>query len=272
MDRETLRRVQLVQLEIAKEIKRICDENDIKYFLTAGTLLGAVRHGGFIPWDDDLDLGMLNDDFKKFCELAPMCLNKKYVLQTMETDFSYPIPLAKVRKVGTRYVENKANLSNKPGIFVDIIPYKNVPDSYGEAEAIAKKAVNIQRVLLMQCGNRPWMDEHGIVWKKRIGYVLYQVIALFTSKKTLINRYHSLFSGHETSNKVAGDLAFSGNKYLDKSWFEHVISMKFEDTEFSVCAAYKDYLETVYGDYMQLPPEDQRENRHQIVEIDFGDE
>ena len=71
MERELLRKVQLTQLEIAKEIRRVCEENDIPYFLTCGTLLGAVRHQGFIPWDDDMDVGMLRENYEKFCRIAP---------------------------------------------------------------------------------------------------------------------------------------------------------------------------------------------------------
>ncbi len=86
MDKTLLRRVQLTQLEIAREIKRVCEENDIRFFLLGGTYLGAVRHQGFIPWDDDMDLGMLRGEYEKFCRIAPEKLGPDYCLQTWYTE------------------------------------------------------------------------------------------------------------------------------------------------------------------------------------------
>ena len=82
MEQEVLRKVQLCQLEIAKEIKRVCEENGIGYFLCCGTFLGAVRHQGFIPWDDDLDMGMLREDYEKFLEIAPEKLDSRFCVQS----------------------------------------------------------------------------------------------------------------------------------------------------------------------------------------------
>ena len=105
MDRETLRQVQLDQLEIAKDIKRVCEENGIRYHLAFGSLLGAVRHKGFIPWDDDMDFGMLREDYERFLEIAPKKLKDEFFLQTWHTDPYYPLAFAKVRKKGTVFQE-----------------------------------------------------------------------------------------------------------------------------------------------------------------------
>ncbi|MDE5990369.1 MAG: LicD family protein, partial [Clostridia bacterium] len=92
MDKDVLRKVQLLQLKIAKEIKRICDKNNIDYILDSGTLLGAVRHKGFIPWDDDMDIAMTREEYNRFIDVAKIELGEEYFFQTWDTDNNYPMP------------------------------------------------------------------------------------------------------------------------------------------------------------------------------------
>ena len=84
ISKEQLRKIQLLELNILKEIKRICEENQIKYFLIGGSLIGAIRHKGFIPWDDDIDIAMLREDFDKFVEIAPKIISKEFFVQTIK--------------------------------------------------------------------------------------------------------------------------------------------------------------------------------------------
>ena len=125
MNNKKLRKVQMVEVEILDEIDRICKKNNIKYFLVGGTLLGAVRHGGFIPWDDDIDLGMLREDYEKFIDI---CINsdeldKKYFMHSDETDSDYWLPFIKIRKNNTTFDEKVIkNCDTHKGIYVDIFP------------------------------------------------------------------------------------------------------------------------------------------------------
>ena len=124
-----LRRAQLKQLSILEEIDRICRKHDIKYWLDGGTLLGAVRHGGFIPWDDDIDIAMTLDDSRRFAEIAPNELRSGLVLQTPETENTRE-PIMKVRDLNSFYVEGNEDFSldYSKGLFVDIFPFISYPN------------------------------------------------------------------------------------------------------------------------------------------------
>lgn len=269
MDSVTLRKVQMVLLEIAKEIKRVCDENNIKYFLDSGTLLGAIRHKGFIPWDDDLDIGMMREDYEKFCNIAPKCLNENYFLQTWKNDTYYGLPFAKVRKKNTVYVENKASKRAKNGFYVDVFPYDYAPESFDEKEAILERLANLERLILMKCLYEPWNEADRINLFKRIGYIPYQIFGIFKEKSDLIQQYEALAKSVSKSSEIYLQFGSSKGFLVPYKAFGDGIAYTFEDDTFRIPEDYDLYLTSMYGDYMTLPPVEERENRHQIIDIKF---
>src|SRR5690554_4415622 len=123
MDQKTLKKLHNVQIEILNQIVKICNQNKLTYFLIGGTLLGAIRHKGFIPWDDDLDIAMPRKDYEKFLELCQGYLGDEYYLHCSKTDPKYWLPFAKVRKNNTIFEEKSIQTINShKGIYVDIFP------------------------------------------------------------------------------------------------------------------------------------------------------
>jgi len=271
MDRETLRKVQLTLLEIAKEIKRVCEENDITYFLYRGTFLGAVRHQGFIPWDDDMDFAMLREDYEKFCRIAPEKLGEKFVFQNWHTNEGYALPFGKVRKRGTLYVESKCALQEENGLYIDIYPLDFAPAKAEERTALSKKLLHLFRVKLMKCRYTPWMEEDRIVWVKRLGYALYQGVSLFFGQKALVKIYEDTVFAAGESDTLYEQSALPVTYYFDRAHYGQTAMYPFEDTFFPGPKDYDTVLASLYGDYMTLPPEDKRENRHQIKQLSFGE-
>lgn len=276
MDNAELRKVQLIQLQIAKEIKRICDKNDIDYILDSGTLLGAVRHKGFIPWDDDMDIGMTRKNYNRFIEAAKTELGDEYFLQTWETDKNYPMPFAKIRLNGTKFVENVFERAEMhQGIYVDVFPYDVWPESRRKQKRLYRKRLYIQSMIMMKCHYLKFKS--NAAWKyalKLIMFTFIRFLSLFRSKSSLIKRYAKItekFNLLESNKLYEQTVNFRfGYWVIPKSCFEDLIGLQFEDEEFKCPGNYDEYLSTVYGDYMVLPPEEKRGKGHNIIKADLG--
>lgn len=273
MDRETLRKVQLTQLEMAKELKRVCEENGIKYFLDSGTLLGAVRHKGFIPWDDDMDFGMLRDDYERFVRIAPEKIGKEYFLQTWDSDEKFAYPFAKLRKLGTTYVEAVSQETGAHNeLYIDILPYDELTTVKVEKKKIQRSVWWHCNALFMQTGLTPWKRHKSIIKKilVHIKYIPYRIFAFMHDRETLKREYKETmtkYNGTGTGFYFEQFGAVCGKHPVPAHCFASMTELEFEGELFPAPGDSHCYLESVYGDYMKLPPKDQRENRHQIIEL-----
>lgn len=274
MEKEILRKVQLIQLKIAKEIKRVCEENNINYFLDSGSLLGAVRHNGFIPWDDDLDIGMLRNDYEKFLNVATKTLKEDYFLQTWDTDKNYPLAFAKIRKKGTIYVEQVAEMSKaENGIYVDIFPYDVFPNKKIQKIRQGVFIEIYRRIMLIKLKYYPWTAKTTFLNKVKtfIAYLPIFIISIFVNKEKIKQKYvhvMTMYNNRKTGFLYEQPSASRYGKYIfPDTIFASFINLKFEDAEFSCPVNNKKWLQIVYGDYMKLPPIEKRENRHRIIKI-----
>lgn len=269
MTNQELRKVQLAQLELAKIVKRICDENNIKYFMIAGTLLGAVRHKGFIPWDDDLDIGMMREDYEKFINVCGDYLGSEVILQTWDIEEEYPLPFAKLRWKDTLYVErNSQNVNINKGIYIDIFIFDNVPEN--KFSRLKQKYLSLYyfKLLLAKSGCTPWSEKQKF---KKLCYGMINIWTKLYSYDFLHRHMNSCMTKYNTipSDKV---VAFGGEydqETIEKRWLEDIRDIQFEDITLSAPTLYEEYLSYFYGDYMTPPPENKRGNRHMIVELNF---
>ncbi len=267
-DRE-LMRVHELELDIAAEIRRICEKHAIRYFMIAGTLLGAVRHGGFIPWDEDMDFGMVRRDFERFVRICDAELDQdKYFLQTMESDPGYTYAFAKIRLKGTVFTEALSqNSEAASGIFVDIFPFDHVPKNRLLEKLHERERYFWKNMLAVRLGYNNGNSRAKILRK-----ALYLAAAVLpadfirTRKRIAFMRYNKTQAACFVT--AEGSYRYMREK-IPVRYVRNLVMMPFENTEFPAFAEYDNYLRNMYGDYTVLPPEDQR-NKHNILGVDFG--
>lgn len=273
MDKDTLRKLQQTQFEILQEINRVCTENEIQFCLIDGTLLGAIRHKGFIPWDDDLDIGMLRADYEKFLEIAPQKMKSGYSMIDWRSDPCYPHPMGKVIKRGTVCKENKRNDHGEQGIWVDIFPFDNVSDLNRTFAWRAFQLKILRALIRAKSRYETWHTEDGFNFGKYMKNLPFRIWAIFLDKKRLVDIYEKI-SNKDNDKRCKYIFENGVDDYkkwtFKRDYLENLTLGDFEHCKFTIPEQYCNYLTEAYGDYMTLPPENQRENRHQIEELHFG--
>ncbi len=273
MEQAELREVQAALLEIAKELKRVCDLCGIRYFMDSGTLLGAIRHGGFIPWDDDMDFGMLREEYEKFVEIAPGLLGKNYFLQTWDSDPQFPRAYAKLRKIGTVYEEALTEgLLTHNELCIDIFPFDHYPDSFLRRGVHRRKIMLFRYAYLLSKGVKPWKTYSSplmsiAVRMKSLPVMLYSRMHTAEDIKDMYAKEAVLYNSVETAwlCEQAGNAAF-GRQIVPAGCFASMVTHSFEDTEFPMCGDYDTFLRCYYGEYM-VPPKNSPAGGHGIVKI-----
>ncbi len=249
--------IQPLLVKILEKLKEYCKVNNLTFFLVGGTLLGAIRHKGFIPWDDDIDVGMLREGYNKFIDLAKknpyIDKEKRYkVLLPLEENYIYP----QIKIIDTYTIVYEKYIAKKyaTGLWVDVFPYDYGANNKKEAIKLSKKQHLYK--MFFQVGISGELD-FGKKLKKTIAYPFYKLITkgdyTFWIRKIL-----SLPTAHKTD--LVGDVVWIYNErdMYPSFWFDKLIDVKFEEKKYKATAYYNEYLTQLYGDYMKLPKEEDR--------------
>ena len=250
-----------IELGILQHIDEFCQQNDIRYSLAEGTLIGAVRHKGIIPWDDDVDVFMLREDFEKFIRLHS---DTRYNIVQWGRGSTYSYSFIRLEDTKTEVVfENKDwhSLYNG-GVWIDILPIDNFPDDKEEFHKTERKIYFYSNLYRLKT-RKKWLRTVGFF--RNIVWLLVKILTLPVSSLWLINKITNLMTRcneQETSTK-----GFWTN-YWHKPWvfpstaFRGFTRLEFEGNMYSAIEGYDEYLRSEYGDYMKLPPVEKRVASH----------
>lgn len=253
-------RLREIQIEILDAVMSFCDENGIKCWLNGGTLLGAVRHGGYIPWDDDIDLGMLRPDYDKFMAMFN-AKNDRYKFLSYENDKESFTHYGKVYDTSTILYEPNEK-GNKLSVNIDIFVMDNAPLDEAEQKRMLRK-----RKIFLICN---FGRKLPIFLKPTRGGSL-RSLAVYTFRAMLrifprhyfvkgLVRNAKLYADKDTG--LVGDFTGLRDAVIEREKLEEMTQLEFEGKKYNAPACYDEWLRKLYGDYMQLPPEEKRVSTH----------
>ena len=255
LSEDQIRQLRLIELEMLVEVDRICMKNNIDYSLDGGTLLGAVRHKGFIPWDDDLDVTFRHDQYEKFFEACKTDLDtSRFFMQDFRTDKGYRWGYGKLRRLGTEYVKSgQEHLKQKRGVCIDIFDYQYMPEDLKERKRFQRKMFCIRKIAYSAVGK--WCDKNPLM---RIWYGILSIIPLTPLHNSRLKELAKLNNIH--SSLVSDEMYPTARTKngVNSSVYDAYSEVEFEGMKFHCFENYDLYLSTLYGDYMTWPPVEKR--------------
>lgn len=250
-----LEELKQIQLDILLDVADFCEKNGICYFLAAGTLLGAVRHKGYIPWDDDIDISMPRPDYERF-KKEYNSPGKRYYFLDSTIDKDYPYTFGKVCDNDTLLIENFYKL----GVYIDIFQIDGLPDDKGISDNHCNKIKRHRNYLALK--STKWRKGRSLY--KNLFLIVSKVPLLFANYRLLLSRTCRLMAKYDYGlSSFAANLNFGGpSRRIEREVFDDIVKVSFENHQLNAPIGYEKWLINLFGDYMTLPPEKDRVSTH----------
>lgn len=269
-----IRDIQSIILDIFRSVDKVCRENDLRYFAIGGTCLGAVRHGGFIPWDDDLDIAMPREDYERFKKIAAKQLPHNLKIFDVGQGKHYTCYFMKVHNTNTTFIEKGMSIypDRYTGVYVDIMPLDGIPFGRWKRKFYFMRLRNLMRLdWNRKCIRNPMFAKEGHFVKR----IFWSVIYIFI-KRLPDNYFSDKYAETQKAYSYddSRDLCYTWSKraakvIFPKSDFKDYVLLPFEDTKMRCPVGYDNFLTVLFKDYMKLPPREQRVPCHDTDIIDL---
>lgn len=253
--------LQKVEMDLFLCFEETCKKLELNYFLVCGSALGAARHGGFIPWDDDFDVGMYREDYNKFLELAPGILPEGVFLQNYKTDPQFPYVFAKLRNSNTTFIQTVlSDLDINHGIYIDIFPLDGYPTSPSEQQKLARKKK--QYIRRTNCAlHMP----SNLSLKGRLSLAYFKMLGYHKRTAKTLAKYESLISRYSVADAelVCSHGTWYGERdYIRKEYYGKGTDAEYEGVTVRVPEKLDAYLSSLYGDWRTPPPPEKQKGTH----------
>lgn len=251
----------LIQLDILSAISKICKENNLNYTIAYGSLIGAKRHGGFIPWDDDIDIVLLRKDYDELIRILKHQNEHDWLSILDITSEGYYYPFAKA--VNNQTIAKMEDNITPHGIWVDIFPYDMLPENSDELRKFQKKCRNYRAIILSMT-----TDFTGLKVDKK--YILKRILSIYAhlvGKEKIVKKYQNYVKAHlQEKSKYVGCVfsTYSDKECFPIEWFSQYETILFEGRPYMAIKNSDEYLRSIYGEYMTIPPEEKRRD-HRII-------